>query len=136
MKTISFALALLIGTVSGKDQVIRPLVGPSFGQVCVVEVEFVEKENSYIEQNIIKEPWLAKVITVNGQKLESPVVIEYRLEAGSTVTKGKKYEFKAYEDIYKLGSPRGWDEMVAQIDYHIRHRIFLKPIARMKQKSG
>lgn len=133
MKFLPFALALLIGSVFGKDQVLKPLVGPSFGEVFVARVEFVEKENTYIEQNIIKEPWLAKVISVNGLKLEEPIVIEYSLAAG-TVTKGNIYELKAYEDIYKLGTPRGWDEKIAQIDYHIRHRLIVKPMDNRKQK--
>jgi hypothetical protein len=132
MKNLLFALTLLIGPVFGKDEVIKPLVGSSFGEVFVAKVEFVEKGASYIEQNLIKQPWLAKVISVNGQTLDKPVVIEYSLEAG-TVTKGKVYEFKAYEDIYQLGTPRGWEERIAQIDYHIRHRLNLRPIVMPKQ---
>lgn len=129
MKILALALALMVCPLLGKDRVIKPRVGPSFGEVFVATVEFVAKENSYIEQNIVKEPWLAKVISVNGVKLETPIVIEYALDAG-TVTKGRNYEFKAYEDIYRLGSPRNWDDEIAQIDYHIRHRLLLKPIEK------
>ena len=109
------------------NKVIKPKVAQSFGEVVTVEVEFIEKENSFIEQNLIKEPWLAKVISVNGAILKDPVVIEYVLVEGIEVKKGQTRKFMAYEDIYKLGAPRGWNEEVAKIDYPMCHRLFLNP---------
>jgi hypothetical protein len=104
-------------------------------EVLTVEVEFVEKRRTYIEQNIVKEPWLAKVVSVNGVELETPVIIEYILIEG-TVNKGIKYSFLAFEDIYRLGSPRGWSEEVSQIDYHLRQRLFLKPLNQKQKKEA
>ena len=127
MKRLAIILLLMTGVAMADNKVIKPKVAQSFGEVVTVEVEFIEKENSFIEQNLIKEPWLAKVISVNGAILKDPVVIEYVLVEGIEVKKGQTRKFMAYEDIYKLGAPRGWNEEVAKIDYHICHRLFLKP---------
>lgn len=113
--------------VYDREHVIEPRIGLPFGEVCVVKVEFVEKRNTYIHQNVIKEPWLAKVISVNGVLLEKPVTMEYSL-GDDKVTKGKTYEFRAYESFYRLGNPDGWDKEVGQFPYHIHRILHLKPI--------
>jgi hypothetical protein len=135
MKIILLILALSFDVTFAQGQVVKPRVGSSFGEVLTVEVEFVEKRRTYIEQNIVKEPWLAKVVSVNGVELETPVIIEYILIEG-TVNKGIKYSFLAFEDIYRLGSPRGWSEEVSQIDYHLRQRLFLKPLNQKQKKEA
>jgi hypothetical protein len=113
--------------VYDREHVIEPEIGLPFGEVCVVKVEFVEKQNTYIHQNIIKEPWLAKVISVNVVILEKPVTMEYSL-GDDKVTKGKTFEFTVYESFYRLGYPHGWDKKVGQFNYHTRQVLHLKPI--------
>ncbi len=140
MKTILFAVAFLIGPVSGEDQAIKPLVGSSFGEVFVITVEFVEKGKSYYQQNIVKEPWLSKVISINGVELKEPIVIEYLLvedtaTKGKNYAKGKKYEFMAYEDIETMGTPQNWEDENSQIPYIICQRLILKQITKkMKER--
>lgn len=126
MKTLLMTLLLLTGSVSAKDSAIKPLVAPAFGELFIAEVEFVDKGHSYIEQNIIKTPWSAKVHSVNGVALKKPIVMECRT-AIVKVVKGRRYKLTAYEDFYSLGTPRGWTKMTEQITYMVLHRLWLRP---------
>jgi hypothetical protein len=132
MKIIAFALTFLITPLFGEDEAIKPMVGSSFGKVMVVEVQFVEKENTYYQQNIVDEPWLAKVISINGTKLKEPVVIEYLIRDDKEKKYANKqiYEFLAYEDIESIGTPHKWTEEAQQIPYMFRQRLVMQEMTR------
>ncbi|MFC7336576.1 hypothetical protein ACFQY0_05250 [Haloferula chungangensis] len=106
-----------------EKQVIEPMLGDKFGVAMVVELEFVEKPDTYFAQRIIKTEWMAKVISLDGKALKVPVEIEYASNKDS-FKKGVCYRFLAYEDVYSHGPPKGWMAM-QQFNYGIRHRLVL-----------
>lgn len=95
----SLILVLMAAALSGPaGEIIKPFLGETFGQVLRLEIEFVEKPNCYYEQNIIEEPFMAKVLSVNGKKLKPPISIQYKT-AVKNLKKGKIYKLNGYEDI-------------------------------------
>ena len=135
MKTLTTIVFLvMVLTASAEKEAIVPEIGSRFGEVVRVEAEFIEKPNTYHHQNIVKEPFLISVIAVNGQALTKPIEMEYSADTKSAIfKKGTRYQLEAYETIYIEGRPRGWDELVSQVDYHIIHRIVIRP---SKQRGG
>jgi hypothetical protein len=92
-----------------------------------IEAEFVAKSNTYHDQNLVKEPYLIYVTSVNGQSLEKPIVMEYQRDpATAAFRSGRRYHLKAYETIHAIGVPRGWSEYPEQIDYQVVHRLVVK----------
>ena len=113
-------------TSFGKKQSIKPLVADQFGKIIAIEATFIEKPNDYHSQNIVKEPYLLSVVSVNGQKLSKPIIIEYISSPEIPKIKtGQKYTLQAYETIYTWGEPRNWVEM-SQFDYQIIHRLIIR----------
>lgn len=126
MKRFLVVLLMVCSCALAKES-ISPMVGEKFGAVMTLEVEFVDKPNTYWAQNVVKEPWLAKVISVNNVKLGEPVVIEYRSETEGFV-KDKRYVLRGYEDIWRNGFPTGWSEEPEQFTYQIHHRLILDKV--------
>jgi hypothetical protein len=44
--------------------------------------------------------------------------------------KDKRYQLEAYETIYTAGAVRGWEDKIAQFDYHILHRLVVRPLSK------
>lgn len=110
---------------------IKPILGQSFGEILSVDVEFIEKGNTYFEQNVVESPFLAKIAAVNGVNLKEPIIIEYVVdkhlfEEAPCFKTGVKYSLKCYEDIYSMGNPIDWSTTPNQFNYEIHHRIFLR----------
>jgi len=124
MKTATFISLLFASSDLFGAEPVKPLIGDQFGQVLTLEVEFVDKSNSYFDQNIAEAQWNAKVFKIDGKVLDSPIVFEYRAEKDD-FQKGVRYQLQGYEEIYSLGTPKAWDPMT-QINYHIRHRLHLR----------
>lgn len=88
-------------------------MGKEFGKPLTVLVEFVEKSNSYYEQNIISEPYSLRVIAVNGHELGKPMLMEYRLLIGekerAQIERPKKLQtLEAYESVYQPAMATPW----------------------------
>ena len=75
------SLLLFSGSACIGQELVRPKVAKEFGKPIVVTAEFVAKSNTYFDQNIVKEPFRLKVITVDGRKLKKEVLIEYQFDA-------------------------------------------------------
>jgi len=128
MKTIiAVVLFAMVMSANAEKGTVTPKIAPRFGEVITIEAEFVEKPNSYHAQNFVKEPFLISVVAVNGQSLSKPIVMEYSASSKEPVfKKGVRYTLEAYETIYTLGDPKGWNKLASQVDYHIVHRIVIR----------
>ncbi|GAA5496334.1 hypothetical protein Rhal01_02517 [Rubritalea halochordaticola] len=113
---------------------IIPAVSQQFGQVIEVKVVFVEKPNTYYAQNMVKASCYAKILEVNGKKLEQPVVLEYRC-ADVDFKLGSQHTLTAYEDLQSSGVNREWDGKIRQFNYGISHFIRLRNPALPKAKK-
>lgn len=116
MKSPVLLLALLLTGLGGASiqaqESIRPIVAAEFGKPVTIRAEFVPKPSDYYSQNLVKERFALKVLTVGDRALPEPVVIEYKVEA-----KGRRPAFErtgvvttleAYETLYqppKVASP-------------------------------
>src|SRR4051794_28504851 len=70
-KTLALlSLLWLVSLPCFGQEMVRPRVAKEFGKPIVVKAEFVAKPNTYYHQNIVKEPFILKVIAVDGQRLE------------------------------------------------------------------
>jgi hypothetical protein len=135
MKTATLISLIFTSSKLFGAEAVKPLIGDQFGQVLTLEVEFVDKSDSYFDQNIAKARWNAKVFKINGKILDSPIVFEYRAEKDN-FQKGVRYQLQGYEDVYSLGTPKAWDPMT-QINYDIHHRLHLRvPQPPVGQKKG
>ena len=135
MKTATLISLLFTSSELFGAEPVKPFIGDQFGQVMTLEVEFVDKSDSYFDQNIAKARWNAKVFKINGKVLDSPIIFEYRAEKDN-FQKGVRYQLQGYEDVYSLGTPKAWDPMT-QINYVIRHRLHLRVLQPpIKQKKG
>ena len=76
MITLLLSMQALHAEDDNKKVDIFPRVTKQFGQVVKVKVTFVAKPNTYWAQNIVKASCYAKIIEVNGNKLDKPVVME------------------------------------------------------------
>jgi hypothetical protein len=92
---------------------------------------FVEKPNTCWAQKMVKEPYFIKVISVDGKKLKKAFTMEYSI--GNSMKKklepqkDKKYKLLAYETIFSFGEPLEWNKWLAQFNYHIYHKLIVKP---------
>jgi hypothetical protein len=110
---------------------IKSKLGP-FGTLMKLEIEFVDKNRTYFQQNIVKEKYMARVTSVNNIKLTTPFTMQYvftgdeeqRKEAANFL-KGRTYKFEGYESIYEMGPPYGW-RPGSQFYYSIRKRLILR----------
>jgi len=96
MKKIAITLLVTVWlhTLRAADH-ISPDLGVNFGTVVSLEVEFVEKPNTYIDQNLIKTPFLARILVVNGEPLKTPVNTEY-ISDYTQFEKNRRYHLKGY----------------------------------------
>src|SRR3974390_2553021 len=115
MKTFTYIFATLVAWVSfaQAQAVIRPIIAAEFGKQIVVQAEFVAKPNDYYSQNMVTEPYMLKVVAVNGQPLKEPVVIEYKLEADKRSAAkvehlGAVVTLDAYESVYQPSPATPW----------------------------
>ena len=117
----------MVMSANAEKGTVTPKIASRFGEVITIEAEFVEKPNSYHAQNFVKEPFLISVVAVNGQSLSKPIVMEYSASSKEPVfKKGVRYTLEAYETIYPLGDPKGWNKLASQVDYRIVHRIVIR----------
>ena len=115
MKTFTYIFAILAAWVSfaQAQAVVRPIIATEFGKQIVVRAEFVSKPNDYYSQNMVPEPYMLKVVAVNGQTLKEPVIIEYKLHAekgGAAKVEhlGAVVIFEAYESVYQPSTATPW----------------------------
>ena len=137
MKSLtSVAVLLLVTTPLKAGEPIEPRVGDEFGKVMSLEIEFVDKARTYFDQNIRKEQWAARVLAVDGKKLDKPITMTY-LAGDERFEKNRRYQLLGYEDVYGFGAPQGWHPGAAQFNYNIHHQLILKrPKQARKTKSG
>jgi len=119
---------------SKEKEGIFPKVTQRFGQVVKVKVTFVEKPRTYWAQNIAKKSAYAKIIEVNGKKLEQPVVMEYQCH-GVDFKKGQTLTLTAYENLESFGTNREWDGKLRQFNYTIKQFIVLRNPSPPKAKA-
>jgi hypothetical protein len=110
-------------------EAVRPFIAEKFGKVITVEGVFVEKRQTYHDQNIVQEPYLLRVLAVDGKDLETPVTIEY-LAGNGRVENGVKYRMKAYETVYTMGAPAGWNKEPSQVVYYIYRQLIIKDLSQ------
>jgi hypothetical protein len=115
MKTFTYIFATLVAWVASPQAqaVVRPIVATEFGKPIVVRAEFVAKPNDYYSQNMVTEPYMLKVVAVNGQPLKEPVIIEYKLHAdkggaAKVEHRGTVVTFEAYESVYQPSTATPW----------------------------
>jgi len=137
---------LLCGVVCSAQEVIRPVVAKSFGAPCVVKAEFVAKDNSYYDQNMVSEPYTLKVTTVDGRPLKTAVLIAYRLEAKPSDAKkirrtGVVLELEAYETLVQPINATPWladpeTRLVKQgTAFSLEHVLHIRPLKKNPGES-
>jgi hypothetical protein len=118
------------------QEVLRPVVAPKFGESVIIQAEFVAKPNDYYSQNIVPEPYILSVISVDGMKLKAPVLIEYMLEVGkkdhSQLERlGATFTFEAYETVHQTGRPGPWmEEMEQGRGFVLENLLHIRPVKR------
>jgi hypothetical protein len=113
MKSPGFLLIFcLLHLACFGQECVRPIVATEFGRPVIVTAEFVPKSNTYYAQNLVREPFFLKVISVDGRMLKEAVIIEYILEAEKEAKKleraGSVQEFEAYETLYQPDFANPW----------------------------
>lgn len=133
MKQLNLLIILWLMRVACFGQeCVRPLVAGEFGNPVAVTAEFVAKPNTYYAQNIVKEPFLLRVISVDGRALKDVVVIEYLLEADSSEKKkleraGIVQEFEAYETLYQPDFATPWlGEWEQGMSFALNHLLHIR----------
>jgi hypothetical protein len=114
MKALASLLVFLTAFATTQAQeAVLPSVAPEFGKQVTVQAEFVAKSNTYYAQNLVSEPYVLRVVSVDGRHLPEPVLIEYRLLAEKK--KRPKIErsgivqtFEAYESLYQPAFASPW----------------------------
>jgi hypothetical protein len=135
-KTIYLSLVLLGFTCLPcfGQECVQPFVAAAFGKPVVVTGEFVAKSNAYYDQNILKEPFYLKVISVDGRVLKEDVRIQYLLEANEKEKKqlervGVVQEFEAYETLYQPVSATPWlGELEQGSGFYLKHLLHIRTV--------
>jgi len=130
-RTVDFILLWCVCMPCFGQEIVRPLVAPTFGKPVVVTAEFVEKPNTHHAKNIVRAPFYLKVVSVNGRVLKEAVVIEYFLEAKGEEAKlertGVVHKFEAYETLYQPISAGPWlGEMEQGSEFSLKHLLHIR----------
>lgn len=118
------------------QEVLRPIVAPEFGKPVIVAAEFVAKPNTYYDQNLVSEPFMLNVVSVDGRRLKEAVLIEYRLETGKKERKGMErtgvlMEFEAYETVYQSAFANPWLKTGEQgMAFTLFHVLHIRPMTK------
>jgi len=143
MKTILrmlFSIAAFT-TNTFAQEVLRPIVAKQFGNPVTIQGKFVAKPNTYYAQNLVKESFILEVSTVDGAKLEKPVLIEYKIhmddaERTRFEKNGSSITVEAYESVYEAPSGGPWlAEMEQGHPFSLINVLHIRPIQK-KQKKG
>jgi hypothetical protein len=126
--TVFLFITVALNAYAERESV-APLIGSHFGEIVMIEAEFIAKPNTFRDQNIVSEPFLLSIYAVNGRVLKEPVVMEYDADTGMAgLESGKRYRLTAYETLSTEGYPRGWKEEASQFEYRLIHRIVIRPV--------
>lgn len=120
---------------AGLDR-IEPQVCKEFGKVTHIEGEFIEKNNDYHSQNIAREAYSLKVLSVDGIKLDKPIIIEYVRDFEAEVNPGKIYKLLCFETSYTIGDPTGWYDYSSQVNYRVVNFLVIKPMEEGLRSHG
>ena len=98
----------------------------------IVTAEFVAKPKTYYNQNIVKEPFSLKVLSVDGRVLKEAVIIRYFLEADKKEERkleriGLVQEFEAYETLRQPISATPWlGEREQGTGFYLEHLLHIR----------
>ena len=134
----SFFVFLTAFATTQAQEAVRPSVASEFGKQITVQAEFVAKSNTYYAQNLVSEPYVLRVVSVDGRQLQQSVLIEYRLvtekkERSKIERAGIVQTFEAYESLYQPAFSTPWLADGEQgMSFALVHLLYVRP----PQKKG
>jgi len=134
----SFLIFLTAFATTQAQETVRPSVASEFGKQITVQAEFVAKMNTYYAQNLVSEPYMLRVVAVDGRQLQQPVLIEYRLQGekkkrAGIERLGKVQTFEAYESLYQPTVANPW---LAEREQGMAFALIHVLNVRLPQKKG
>lgn len=96
-----------------------------FGRSFTFVAEIIEKNNSYYAQMMVTPSFYLKIISIEGNELETPIIIEPQFRGTPPdYVIGSTLELHGYERLQQIGSPRiQGSGRPQQVDFHYANAI-------------